>query len=323
MPARVVCVGAALQEVYLSNSPVFKPVRDRHQGDFAEIKMDSMVEVERVDIGIGGGALNAAVTFARHGLDVSYMGEIGHDLAGQAVLDLLDREGISRELVQYSHEHHTGHSVILLSPEGERAALVHHGAAGEFKNLDIDALSGLSPDWVYVTTLSGDLDTLRRLFARCAKIGARVVFNPGELELKNPNKLKPLLEDVEVLICDMDEAKQVVAGTSLDELAFHALNLVKVISITAGANGSIVSDGKTVVRAGLYEDVKVVDRTGAGDAFGSGLLTGLVEGKALKDAVLFASANAASVISHVGAQSGILRNGVQLHDMPTKETKLR
>jgi sugar/nucleoside kinase (ribokinase family) len=131
--------------------------------------------------------------------------------------------------------------------------------------------------------------------------------------------MKSLLDDVEVLIVNKQEAQTIFEGSTLEELVHHALNMVPVIIITDGPNGVIASDGKTIVRAGMYEDVASVDRTGAGDAFGSGFLSKWATGASLKDAVVFASANAASVVGKVGAKSGILHRGVTLHDMPIQE----
>ena len=81
----------------------------------------------------------------------------------------------------------------------------------------------------------------------------------------------------------------------------------------------VATDGKTIVRAGMYEDVPVVDRTGAGDAFASGFLSQWARGKSLKDSIIFASANSTSVVTKIGAKAGILRRGVHLHDMPISE----
>jgi len=83
----------------------------------------------------------------------------------------------------------------------------------------------------------------------------------------------------------------------------------------------MASDGETIVRAGMYQDVKVIDRTGAGDAFGSGFLSQWAQGKSLKDAIVFASANSTSVVTKIGAKPGILHAGVKLHEMPLTETK--
>jgi ribokinase len=95
-----------------------------------------------------------------------------------------------------------------------------------------------------------------------------------------------------------------------------------VVIISDGPNGVMASDGKTIVRAGMYEDVKVIDRTGAGDAFGSGFLSQWAEGKSLKDSIVFASANSTSVVTKIGAKTGILRKGVKLHEMPLTEKRI-
>ncbi len=69
----------------------------------------------------------------------------------------------------------------------------------------------------------------------------------------------------------------------------------------------------------MYEDVKVIDRTGAGDAFGSGFLAMWAQGKSLKDSIIYASANSTSVVTKIGAKTAILKRGVRLHDMPINE----
>ena len=69
----------------------------------------------------------------------------------------------------------------------------------------------------------------------------------------------------------------------------------------------------------MYEDVPVLDRTGAGDAFGSGFLAYYSQGHSLKESVVFASANSTSVVQKIGAKDGILHKGTVLHDMPIIE----
>jgi sugar/nucleoside kinase (ribokinase family) len=77
-----------------------------------------------------------------------------------------------------------------------------------------------------------------------------------------------------------------------------------------------------MVIAGMYKDVKVVDRLGAGDAFGSGFVCKWALGRPLKEAVTFASANSTSVVSHIGAKTGILKAGAKIHDMEMEEKSL-
>ena len=116
--------------------------------------------------------------------------------------------------------------------------------------------------------------------------------------------------------------QKLVHGETLEELVRHGLNLVPVVIVSDGPNGVVASDGKTIVSAGMYEDVKVIDRTGAGDAFASGFLSQWAQGKSLKDAIVFASANSTSVVTQIGAKTGILLKGTKLHDMPLEEKAL-
>ena len=105
-------------------------------------------------------------------------------------------------------------------------------------------------------------------------------------------------------------------------MLIRARNLVKIAIVTDGANGVWASDGETLVRAGMYEDVPRKDTTGAGDAFGSGFLAQWALGAPLKPALLFASANSTSVIQQIGAKAGILRRGEEFHSMPMYEKRL-
>ena len=66
----------------------------------------------------------------------------------------------------------------------------------------------------------------------------------------------------------------------------------------------------------MYDDVPVVDRTGAGDAFSSGFTAVIAAGESLERAVTFASANSTSVVTKIGAKAGILPHDADIHDMP-------
>jgi len=147
----------------------------------------------------------------------------------------------------------------------------------------------------------------------------KVFLNPAGAELAEIDKLRALLEDVDVLAVNKEEAQQIVEGQTIEELARHATHYVPIAIVSDGPHGAVATDGKTIVTAGMYEDVPVIDRTGGGDAFGSGFLSEIVKGKSIKDAMLFASANSTSVVTVIGAKAGILHEGVVLHDMPLTE----
>lgn len=315
---RLLAIGAAVQDVFLSHSDEFTPVVENPHESFMRLELGAKADVNNITFSTGGGATNAAVTFARQGLHSQFMGTIGHDPAGLAVLDDLDREGVDTTHISYSHKYNTGYSVLLLAPSGERTILTYRGASTHYDANNFD-LRGSSADWLYVSSMAGSMDALDKIFTQARQLGIKIMFNPGKGELSQPRKLKALLEDVDVLSVNREEMQTIVEGTELEELARHAMHYVPVAIVSDGPNGVVAADGKTIVRAGMYEDVPVIDRTGAGDAFGSGFLSQWAQGKSLKDSILFASANSTSVVTKIGAKVGILTADAKLHEMPLSE----
>jgi sugar/nucleoside kinase (ribokinase family) len=281
------------------------------------LELGTKVDVNNIDFATGGGATNAATTFARQGFESLFMGTIGHDPAGQAVLAALDHDNINSGHVSYSAKYHTGYSVLLLAPSGERTILTYRGASTHYDptNFDLDKVKQ-SVDWLYVSTMSGSFETLRQIFDQAREKSIKIAFNPGKKELANGDKLRGLLDDVEILIANRDEMSTIVDGQSLEELVRHAQNYCPIVVVSDGPNGVAAANRHEIAVAGLYDDVPVIDRTGAGDAFGSGFVARIAGGATLTEAVTFASANSTSVVRHIGAKAGILRSHAKLHYMP-------
>ena len=316
--ARIVSIGAALQDVYLIDHDDFGT---NSRGFFNQIELGTKGDIDKIKFGTGGGATNAATTFARYGHESIFMGCISNDPAGQAIINSLDDEGIDSSYVTYLNRLQTGYSVVLLAPNGERTILTCRGASAHFDALNPDDLDTVYPDWIYVTTFRGDMDSLDQIFTKAKSLGAKIMFNPGNLELQHTRKLLGLLSDVDVLLVNKCEAQKIVEGKILTELISKIKNYVPNVIITDGNQGAIATDSKEVYRAGLYEDVKIKDSTGAGDAFGSGFLAAYADGESFKDSLLFASANSTSVVQHVGSKDGILSKNTKLHNMPIEEIR--
>ena len=315
---RFASIGAGIQDVYLRHSDALKPVCENPEQCFTKLELGSKADVNSIFFSTGGGATNASVTFARQGHEAEFMGVIGDDPAGQAVLADLDQEGVGTQFVQISPHYNTGYSVLLLAPNGERTILTYRGASTHYNPSDF-SLTDSRADWLYVSSLAGNMKALDKVFTEARELGIKICFNPGKGELSKREELLGLLEDVEVLSVNRDEMKLLVSGDDLEGLVRRGVNLVPSVIITDGTNGSIASDGKTVVRAGMYEDALSKDRTGAGDAFASGFLVKWATGSSLKESVLFASANSSAVVAKIGAKTGILHQDAELHAMPIDE----
>lgn len=315
---KICAFGAASQDVFLSGHDITTSA-DPMGRQVEAFPLGAKINIETAIFSTGGGATNAAVTFARQGIDASFVGKIGRDVAGHAVLGELDSEHVDTSAVVYDETLGTQYSTILLSTSGERTILIYRGAAHGHTPADYEHIDFTQFDWIYVSSFAGAMDALHEILTRAKEHGVKIAFNPGQAELEKIDQLRPLLEDVDILLVNKDEAALIVEGQTSDELVRHGHHLVPVVVVSDGPNGVTATDGKTVVTAGMYEDVPVIDRTGAGDAFGSGFVSVWAQGGTLQDAVVFASANSTSVVGSIGAKTGILHKGTELHDMPLTE----
>lgn len=316
--ARIVSIGAALQDVYLVDHDDFGT---NSRGFFNQLELGTKVDIDKIQFSTGGGATNAATTFARNGHESIFMGCIADDPAGTAIINSFDDEGIDSSYVTYTDRAQTGYSVLLLAPSGERTILTCRGASAKFDLLNPDDLDTIHPDWLYITTFRGNMDMLDQFFTKAKSIGAKIMFNPGNLELQYRRKLLGLLSDVDILLVNKKEAKMIVEGTTLTELIGRLRNYVPAVIITDSNQGAIATDQNEVYRIGIYEDVRVKDSTGAGDAFGSGFLAAYANGKSFKDSLVFASANSTSVVQKIGSKAGIINQNTKLHSMPIQEIR--
>ncbi|MBQ3409877.1 carbohydrate kinase family protein [Candidatus Saccharibacteria bacterium] len=316
--SKIVSLGSALQDIYLTDHDDFTAGQNSEkQSIFNDIVIGSKVDIDHISYEVGGGGTNAAVSFSRHGHEAVFLGNIGRDPAGEAVISTLDQENVDTSYVSTLPRVKTGCSVVLLDANtGERTILTHRGASAKFDNLKADALDDIRPDWLYVTSLRGDMLTLLSFFEKAHEIGCKIMFNPGVLELKEKQKLLGLIAEIDVLLVNKSEAASLVPGTILKELLSHLTSYTKTVIITDGSMGGIATDGKETYRFGIYEDVKVKDTTGAGDAFGSGFLAHYAAGNSFKNSLIFGSANSTSVVHQLGAKAGILTGREELHPMP-------
>ena len=299
---KILTIGAAVQDVFLGNSDEFNLISADPEHDFVSLGLGSKIDLNQINFATGGGATNAAITFARQGLKTSFMGIIGDDVAGNIILRNLDEEFIDTSRVEIDKLRSTDYSTILLAPNGERTILTYRGASSHIHANNFKLTEG-------------EFDFI--------KTNTKIAWNPGSKELSQPEKVKTLLDDVELLIINKQEAQELFSGESIEELLRAGLLFVKNIIITDGQDGVWASDGKSIVRAGMYEDVKVIDRTGAGDAFGSGFVSQWVQGASLSESILFASANSTSVIQYIGSKDGILKKNAKLHSMPIMEKSIK
>ena len=308
----VVTVGSAVLDIFMK-SDKFKVVQSGDiPGGIAMCEVyGGKMEVEEVLIVSGGGATNTAVSLAKKELKTAVVAEMGNDPQSLLVhKDLEEALVDTRFLVQEPGET-TAVSVVLIADDGGRSIMVHRGAAAMLTKHDIP-IDDLETRWIHISSLGGNMELLKLLLTWAKNKKIRASLNPGMKEIFHRDKLLPLLTMVEILFLNRDEARELWGIDYSDDGLWHstqALPGAYVTVLTDGARGGKVCiDGKV----SFYEGVKmkkVVDSTGAGDAFASGMVAGVLYGKTYMQAVDWGIRNATNVLRYVGAKKGLLTLG--------------
>lgn len=309
----MVSIGAAVQDVFLQGK-IFKPKREEDGDLVEEFELGSKNNIEDITYSTGGGATNASVTFARLGLNSWFMGCLGDDVAAEMVRHDLRKEGVNTSLIWESKEQGTGYSTLLLAPNGERTILTYRGASSDFSITDAKFKS-VNPDWIYISSLSGDIDALEAIVDYVKKRKIKIAINPGKGELKQSARFKKLLSNFTILSLNKQELEMLLGTADLKTLMEKANKEVEYVVVTDGPNGSYVVDGQNMYKSGMYKDVPVIDRTGAGDSFCSGFVAMIASGESVEKAITYGSANSTSVVGKIGAKAGILKTDRGLDKM--------
>lgn len=303
----VVTFGSAFVDVYLS-SPDFKMVKSSRVATgtaMCEV-YGGKINVTKMVITTGGGATNTAVGFERLGLQAAAVCSVGKDDWGLFIRKELRREGVSRLYVQQVDEQ-TSYSTILVSEEGGRSALVYRGASNQLAWQKVE-WDKLDPDWFYVSSLGGDFNLLTKIIRTAEEKGIKVVLNPGSKEIEAGSRLKAFLPKVEVLLLNRQEAARLTKhmfGNKEEILRDVGRLGAKIAVVTEGRRGASLLSGRHKLQLEAIK-VKTVEETGAGDAFGCGLVAGLIKGFELKKALRLGIVNGAAVVGNYGPKAGLL-----------------
>lgn len=273
--------------------------------------LGSKLEIKEIYFATGGGGHNAAVTFARQGFKTACIGVVGDDITGQEIIWELKKEGVNAEMFQKHAEGHSAYSIIMVHPNGERTILSYKGEGQHF-NVKKIPLEKMDSEWLYLDSMGGHYDLMWSVINHAVKNGTRIAFNPGGKELEHGlERLKPIMRHVDVYLTNKEEGAGLLKVKSQNwVIVLEKLSkIVKgVVIVSDGHNGVKVSDKRNIYSAGV-PDSPVIERTGAGDAFGSGFVSEFMRVGNITKAIQFATANASSVVTKFGAKEGILKKG--------------
>jgi len=285
----VVTFGSAVIDAFVST---------RQSGKKIEYKAGSKILVDDLRFDVGGGATNTAVAFARLGFRTGCVCNVGEDNNGEEVLDCLKREGVS--FLGSRVKGATGYSVVLDSKDKSRTILVYKGVGSCISSGDVGKFDA---DWFFLGSVLGkSFETGMKLAFKMKKKGAKVVFNPSEYLVRAKN-IGKLLAISDVVILNREEFDAV-------RRKYGEKFCVGVIVVTDKDKRIVcVSEGKVYYLK--PHKVRVVERTGAGDAFVSGFVGGMIAGWSIERCLKLGLAESESVIRHFGAKNNLLRRKIK------------
>jgi ribokinase len=300
------------------------------------------IEAEAISTHCGGGAVNAAIAYARLGCDTASLIKLGQDARADQILTRLAEEGVSTRFAVRDGRAPTGASVLVSAHDRNAAVFAFRGANTLLEAADLKT-DAFSVDLVHVSGLSNKSAECFPLIVKKARAGkARLAVNPGirQLSLQPTAFLKGLL-NIDILSINRTEADALVAqlvatagegGPKLDAKPGEVLPPLALRGFTGGgfeitmarffatlarfgAQHVIVTDGVGGAYAGSSDSLiycpalkgPVAGTAGAGDAFVSTFAASLISGANVGAALQRASINAASVIQHANTQSGLLQ----------------
>ncbi|GIW61163.1 MAG: sugar kinase [Patescibacteria group bacterium] len=299
----VVTVGNAVLDVFLELHDDNKLISLDETSHKLCLPYGEKILVDKCTFMLGGNATNVAVGLRRLGLRSALMAEIGMDEFSAKILNILRREEVVTDFIQRGEKESS--MTIGINFQGERTLFVEHKErehAFRFANI--------KTSWIYLTSLGRRWHHVYRNVSDylTSYSETKLAFNPGSIQYQEGvESFAYLLPQTTVLFVNKEEALRIVQKEQSIEELLHSLSAmgVKIVVITDGKNGSyVLSDGRIYYQESI--NCRVVERTGAGDAYASGMLAGIIYGKSISESMKWGAKNAASVIEQIGAQQGLL-----------------
>ncbi|HCT3688714.1 ribokinase [Enterobacter hormaechei] len=258
-------------------------------------------------VAFGGKGANQAVAAGRSGANIAFIACTGDDDTGERVRKQLASDNIDIAPVSVVAGESTGVALIFVNAEGENVIGIHAGANAALTTERVEAQRGIIAG---AEALLMQLESSVESVLAAAKIAhenhTSVVLNPAPARVLSDE----LLALVDIITPNETEAEKLTGirvGNDDDAaraaLALHDKGIGTVI-ITLGSRGvwaSVNGEGRRV--PGFK--VKAIDTIAAGDTFNGALVTALLEGKAMDDAIRFAHAAAAIAVTRKGAQPSV------------------
>jgi len=254
----------------------------------------------------GGSAANTTVGLAKLGLKVGYIGKVARDREGRLLLRDFEKAKVDVKGVAIAKKGRSGVVMGFVDGKGERALYVNTGVNGAIDFSEISLEYANNANFMHITSFVSDeaFQVQKRLVTSLSK-NVKLSLDPGELYAKKGlDALKAIIKRCFAIFPNEHEVKLLTdkgykkgAQKLLDEGA-------EIVAVKLGPKGCYVTDGKKEHLIPRFP-AKVVDTTGAGDAFCAGFLYGLAKNEDMIQCGRLGNFVASRCIQEVGARAGL------------------
>lgn len=253
-------------------------------------------QVDGVTENYGGTAGNIAYALNLMGVKPQFSATIGSD--HHKYFAWLKRNNISLEGIKVIEEELTAGAYITTDSSNNQITGFNPGAMKYSSELDIE---NLSPENDILLISPGNLEDMINYAKQCKARGIDYIFDPGQaLPVLQGDDLLEVISGCLLLTVNDYEFNLILdkTGKTKEEL----LELAKTTIITLGEKGSEIYEGSTITAVKAFTAKRVIDPTGAGDAFRGGLISGLLHGKSLEESAVSGSVCASFAVESNGTQ---------------------
>ncbi|MBO31529.1 MAG: adenosine kinase [Rhodospirillaceae bacterium] len=266
-------------------------------------KMGPGVEVS------GGSAANTIASIATLGGRGAFIGKVMDDQMGQVFRHDIRAVGVAFDTLSMVNGAPTARSLIFVSEDAERTMQTYLGACIELGPDDVDPQIIKSSHITYLEGYLWDPQQAKEAFIKAAKV-AQQAGRQVSLSLSDPfcvdrhrgEFIDLVNSHVDILFANEEEIKSLYQVDSFDAALQHVKGHCEIAALTRSSKGSIIISGDNIHILDAEKVEKVVDTTGAGDAYAAGFLFGYTQGKDLGACGELGGILAAEIISHYGAR---------------------
>jgi ribokinase len=275
-------------------------------------KADEESEILDFTESLGGSAANTAVGLARLGVKTGYIGKVTESREGEFLLESFRKEGVNTDGITVSKTGRSGAVLGFVDQEGERALYLDPGVNDsiEFNEVSLEYVA--DADFLHLTSFVGDKSFQAQKKLVQALPNVKVTLDPGMIYArKGWKEMEPLIKRCFAILPNEGELRLLTEKDYKKGAEALLREGVKIVAVKRGKKGCYVTDGEESHLIDSYK-MKVVDSTGAGDAFCAGFLYGLLKHRTLRECGLLGNFAASKVITKMGARNGLPRT----EDMP-------